>query len=339
MVKLRRLAPIARWLLLVVLVVLGGWYGVRHPEIFTALRSMTLSHVALSLVFVFTARWALALQLRTLSGCLGVRLGVWESFGLVMINTMYSYLAPGRAGLGAQGLYLKKKHALSFAHFGSLVAASNLLQAFATASMTLVVAVIGRELGAPVPTSVLIGLLTMLGVIVAAGTALGVFMGLAHRVPTKTLRSLCVRMSEGIRMLWGRKGVLLIVLGLGVVRLAGLSGLLWMACSSVGLSVGIVPATAMTAFAVLGLLLPLTPGSLGVSEGIISGIGELWGFPLETLLLAALVRRAIAVVFTFSLGTVATYLLTGGLRNPTQEGYNDAQSRTTDAEPKKTGES
>ncbi len=339
MAKLRRLAPIARWLLLVALVVLAAWYGVRHPEIFSALRSMTFAHVLLSLLFLFGARWALALQLRTLSGCLGVRLGVWESFGLVMINTMYSYLAPGRAGLGAQGLYLKKKHALSFAHFGSLVAASNLLQAFATASMTLVVAIVGRQMGVPVPTSVLVALLTMLGLIMAAGVGLGVFMGLAHRVPTKTLRSLCVRMSEGIRMLWGRKRVLLIVLALGIVRLAGLSGLLWMACSSVGLSVGIVPATTMTAFAILGLILPLTPGSLGVSEGIISGIGELWGFPLETLLLAALVRRAIAVLFTFALGTVATYLLSAGLHPASQEGYNEAQPTMLDTGPEKTGES
>jgi uncharacterized membrane protein YbhN (UPF0104 family) len=69
----------------------------------------------------------------------------------------------------------------------------------------------------------------------------------------------------------------------------------------------------------MGVLLPLTPGALGIVEGAIAGAGHAWALPLERVLSAALVCRAVGVCLAFALGTIFSHVLLGRAFRQVQE--------------------
>lgn len=58
-----------------------------------------------------------------------------------------------------------------------------------------------------------------------------------------------------------------------------------------------------------GVFLPLTPGSIGISEGIIAASGRVFGLPAESAMLAALIFRAAFAVVAFGLGFIFSHLV------------------------------
>ncbi|MCD6416960.1 MAG: flippase-like domain-containing protein [Planctomycetes bacterium] len=333
--KLKRSIPVLKWSFLFALVALASWYGYRHPELFAALGNLRASYLAMLLGLVVAKRLAHGLRFRLLTSVLGLELGYWEAFGLVMSSSMYSSLAPGRAGLGAQALYLKKRHGLSYAHFASLVAASNLLGFLAAALIGLVACLASQLSGRAAPSALVMAFLAILllclgGFVVLLGLRR---LDVPGRVPTQFLQSACRRLSDGMHTFWGRRDALVKVVLLQTVEITTSVASLWIACAGVGLSVGLAPLISMVTLTLLALLLPLTPGNFGVSEGIISGAAHLWGLPVGTALMAALVRRAVGVITTFVLGVVSTHALMGGLRAAAEEAKSAGEEALpTDAE-------
>jgi len=311
--KFKRFPPILRWLSLLVLVALVAWYGHRHPELFAALGNLRASYLGMLVGLALAARLLRGQQFRLLASALGVKMGFWEAFGLVMCSSMYSYLAPGRPGLGAQAFYLKSKHDLSYAHFGSLAAASNLLQFLVAALAGLAACLVSQLAGRQAPPVLVVVLLVMLLLCLGGVGVLAVFANFAEHVPTRFLRSLCTRMGEGIRMFWQHPAVLAKVAALGIVTMGARVLALWVACAGVGLSVGLAPAISMFSLAWAGLLLPLTPGGLGVSEGAISAAGHLWGLPADTVALAAVLLRAAGVAVVLSAGGLSSWVMLRGV--------------------------
>jgi len=329
-----RFMPLLKWFLLFALVILASWYAYRHPELLTALRHVRLAHLAMLLGLALAGRALQALRFRLMTSALGADLGFREAFGLVMCNSMYGYLAPGRAGLGVLALYLKNRHGLSYAHFGSLVAASNLLQFLIAALVGLAACLLSNLIARPAPPVLVGAFLAILLLCLAGCVALAALAGLAAHIRTQFLHSLCVRVTNGMRMFWRRRDVLAKVAGLRVAEIGASVVALWIACSGVGLSVGLVALISMATLASVGMLLPLTPGSLGVSEGIISAAGHFWDLPTGTVVMAALVRRAVTVAVTFTLGAVSTYALMGALKVGPGKGTSAAKdTRIGQAEP------
>lgn len=316
--ELKKYIPLLKWILLIVLVALGGWYAYRHPDLFAALRNVSGFAIAAIAALVLLGRVLQSLQFHALCHGLGAEVGLAEAFGLVMCNSMYSLLAPGRAGLGVQAAYLKKKHGLSLAHFGSLVAVSNLLRFLLALGGGLAGCLIGLAVGVAVPPVLLMAFGALFGVCVVGFIVLLVSIRLGRRIPWEFFSSICERMEEGFEILWGRKKLLWKVVVLAAAKmLLGVTAIL-IACGAVGLDVGFLESLTMGGLARVGMLLPLTPGGLGITEGAVAAAGGAWGMAAETVMLAALVSRAVGVAITFTCGTLFSCLLLGDISEFTE---------------------
>jgi uncharacterized membrane protein YbhN (UPF0104 family) len=257
-----------------------------------------------------------AAQFRVILRALEVDVGLPEAFGLVMCGAMYSYLTPARAGLGVQAVYLKRRHGLPFAHFGSLVVASNLLLFPAAAGLGLLAAATGMAGGVAMPPVLAFTFLGLLGLGLLGVTFVLLFGRLVRFVPTAILREACARMDDGLSFLFERPTLSLKIAGLRVGQIAAGAVGLMVACRSLGTALALQQAVPLRALASLAVFVPLTPGGLGVAEGAQAAGGGAWGLPVDSVVLAALVARAAGMVLVFGAGVAANWMLAGAVVGP-----------------------
>lgn len=312
----KNILTLLRWILLAMLVAGGVWYASAHRRVLTALGDISPLWLAPLVLLLVAAKLLQGLQFRLLASVYRLRLGFREWFGLTVCKSMYGYLMPGRPGAGVQAAYLKKKHGLPFAHFGSLFAGTSVIDAAAGALVGLLGCLAHYLAAGTLPAFFPLAFGLVLGASVLGCGALALVEKSSRYVPTRLLRTFAARVGEGLNLLAGRPRLLGRVVALGVVRVIVDCGALLVACRALGLAVGYPEAVLMHALGSFGLLLPLTPGSIGVNEGITVAAGRLLGLPAEGVLLAALVRRGAGMVLIFVAGWLFTHLLLGEVMAP-----------------------
>ena len=309
----KRLFAAARWVVLAALVGAAAWYAWEHPRLLAALGDVSPLALGVLLALMLLGRLCQGIQFRALCSVFDLELTFWEWFGLTVCKSMYGFLMPGRPGTALQAVYLKKKHGFAFTKFGSLFAATNVLNAVTAGVVGL--AACGAEFlrGGPMPASVVLAAGFFLACSVGGALVFVLATGSVKFLPFERLRRLGLRVQEGVDLFLAHPGVLGWVAGLVAVRylLAGLA--LFVAGRSVGLELNLMQGILMASLGSFGLFLPLTPGGIGISEGIISGVAELLGLSPELAMLGALVKRAAGVLTVFVIGPMAQHILTGKL--------------------------
>lgn len=298
-----------KWIFLAVLVAAGLWYGWRHPKLLRAFGHVSAGRLCLLVGVLAVGKVLEGLQLRSIAAGLGIRLHFREWFGLTLCNNMYSYLGPGRAGVGVQAFYLKKEHGLPYAQFAALKAAVTVVALLMAALLGLLLCALSTLFLAPVPAALVWMFLALLAVTAAVALLMVLFMNSARLVPFKFLRSHANRAGKGLKTLLDRKAVLVNIALLRSVQLVVGSFALVLAFAAVGLDITMIQAITMRSLISLAPLLALTPGSLGITEGMTSGIAHLWNLSAETALTAALVRRGALMVLVFGLGLLYSHVL------------------------------
>ncbi len=307
----RLLLHTARWGLAVLVAAAGMFYAVRHPELLKALARIPPGYLLLLLAAILATRLAQSLQLKTLSGVFDTRISLAESAGLVLCNAMYNYLAPGHAALLMQAFYLKRRHLLPYSHFVPLLAASNFLLLLAAPLVGLAGCTVHRILVGPVPGPVWLAFLAVLGVAAGVGVVAALFVRLSGHLPLGRVREILAHIGQGVRLLAGNRRALGVVFLWRVVQLL-CSGVTYLAAAqALSLAIGPMQALSLEALGAVQVFLPITPGGLGVREGLIGGAGHLWGFTVDIVVLAAVVTRAAGMLVIFTAGPVAAHLLAG----------------------------
>ena len=120
---------------------------------------------------------------------------------------------------------------------------------------------------------------------------------------------LVAKITEGLTLFHSEKALVRWYVVLCVAeRLVGAAIML---VSCVAFSVAMAPYQALIvqSSGAFSMILMLTPGNLGILEGMVSGVAGLLGLSVKGVLLGALLQRATAVVVTFLLGLPASHLL------------------------------
>ena len=138
---------ILRWLFLCVLVAGAVWYVRTHEELLEAVRRIPWQYLLAVAGLAASSRLLQGLQFKLLYEAFEARLSFREWFGLSICNTMYNYLVPGRVGLAARAYYLKRVHGLSYAHFGAVLAGSNMLNLVVAATAGLAASLASAAMG------------------------------------------------------------------------------------------------------------------------------------------------------------------------------------------------
>jgi len=239
----------------------------------------------------------------------GVALGFQTWFGLSVCNAMFNYYLPARSGLAARAYYLKRRHQFGYSQYVSVTTGSTIAALPISAGTGLVtvpsIALTGGVLHWKL--AILFGALlvtTMLGIV---GFALLRKWGLAWT--SGRVNMLLRTLDDGLRLLRTNKRFLV---AHSVVHVAGIltwAARLYIAFHAIDVPVSYLHMLAPASLAMFAFFLPLTPASLGVSEGIIVGFAHFFGIPPDSALLAALIDRAVALVMTVSLGLLFSRIL------------------------------
>lgn len=227
-----------------------------------------------------------------------------EWFSVSVITTLGSYVASGAGGMALRAAFLKRKFALSYTQFASLLTASYLLN-------FMLAAVLG--LGTCAAYYVEVGFwrwgLLEFFVAVGGGALLVTVFRPSFSFATRRVRELVSGIYEGWDILYrhprvlGKVGLLLTV-----------NFLLQMVMVVVGFAMfaiplPLLPALLMAVLLSFSILLSLTPANLGIQEGIGALLSHLVGYGFHQGLAVMVVLRAVSMLTTFAVGPFCSYFL------------------------------
>lgn len=293
-----------RWLALLVVLAAGGVYYALNRQAFQDLH-IERWHLLPLLVGIQLARLAVnGLVLKTFVGVFGIRLRPGEWLGLAAMMALGSYVATGAGGVALQAGVLKHRFGLPYARFVALTGAGYLVGvSLASALGVTTYAFYYRSAG--------LGALQILVLLVVVGAAVAVAVASSPsmRIGSGRVGRWLGQVQTGWRMLRLRAGVLAQVTLLMAVNLALYALALCIVFAAFGVPTGAPPTLLMAAAGSLSVLIPVTPGNLGILESITAATSHFVGLGFHVGLAAQSLARAAAMVNVFVLGPLFSYWL------------------------------
>lgn len=238
----------------------------------------------------------------------GISLPFKEWYGLSVVNTMYNYLLPGRAGIALRALYLKQSYDLSYPEYTSPTIGMYVLNLLVAAFAGILVASglhIHERLNNVLFLFITLGLFTaMLGIVVL------LYMFNPRIIPEnrKLLRFL-KSVARGIKRFRENSGKVIKLMLLQVLFIFTMGLRLYIVFRFLGIHAGYLPLVLINSLVAFSLVFSITPGNMGIKEGIIGFSHDLLGISFEQAILAAVLDRMVAIILVFGLGLVASRAL------------------------------
>ena len=246
----------------------------------------------------------LGLFTKVLMDHLNVPLTFTEWYGLSIVSNLWNYIIPFQGGAGARALYLKKVHNFAVSHFlGTMLAlyfVSFLVNAVIGLFCILYIYFNYHYLN--------IIVFSFFSVVFAGTSVLMLFSPKVPEFKNWVLR----KISEVINAWYAirRQGVLVIKLIL-IILLHAVFELLtvYFAFQAYGVSLSFIKCLLLSTLLAFSVLIKITPGSLGITEGIIVFGAQIFSIaPAQSLLAAGLIR-VVNLGWIFTLGPIYNYLL------------------------------
>lgn len=267
-----------------------------HREDLSVLSNLSPKETLLLGAAILLGWYANSVQMRVLWRTDGLNVGAFESFVVVAATVFGNYL-PARAGTAVRFHYLKKVHGYGLLQSGGLAAVRTLVVVTVAGLVGGLVCLWLLMLGRAV-AGVLILFFAVLSIVAVVLLIVGPpvikFQGRVgrwYRELTETFR----------QVQSGRTASVSVGL-LTLVHLACLACRFYVSYAILGQTLLPAAAFLLAAVSVLSTFLAVTPGALGVREGLIGYVAVAIGTLFEEGLLAAAVDRAAMLVMASSVG-------------------------------------
>jgi len=297
---MKRFVPVV-----VSVVIIGFMVGfvATQDEMIRALGNISGVQVATLLALAFGGLLAQAQQFRAALKVSETKVGLVEATGLTAVNTMANYYVPARGGTVVRGAYMNIVHAMSVSAYVLLTIATvvaGLLVATAAGLFATLFLSIG---GSDVSPNVLVAFLGVI-VIVAGALAIAVVSGkLLSRFERFT--RLVAQITDAVTLWRKQPTAAARLVAWTVLVLAFQAGRLFVAFRAVGESVGVLEMILVGSLVSISFVISITPGNLGIKEGVTVLAGALVGVQPDVALLASLIDRGAALVVTFGVGVLS----------------------------------
>lgn len=294
---MRRLAPVVVTLAIAAAMTL---YIVLQRGMLSALSEVRPFEIVLMLALSIAGLLAQAMQFRTALTVSDIDIDIVDATGLTAVNTMANYYVPARGGTVVRAGYMYAVHSMTVGAYAVLTAATvavGLLVAIAGGLTSgAVLAVRGEGDGLEL-------VLPFLGVPALLGLGAGVVLAGAKLFSRSNRFGAAVGQLKTAVGLWRHERVAsLKLLFWTVLVLTAQVGRLFVAFSAVGVNIDAAEVVLIGSLVSMSFIIAITPGNLGVKEGVTAFAAALVGVPAAVALLAALVDRAAALVVTFGVG-------------------------------------
>ena len=282
---------------------LVGWlvyYLVDHRDRFRSLLDVSWYQIAGISVGILVVWFISGAQTRLLLRTEGVFVGLWEMFLLTIAASMLNYL-PMRVGTILQLRYLKVRHGVRYARFGSMTGVRLLLLVFSTAVLGLVGS-LGMWLEGGRPSMMLVLVFSSMLTVSVVVFYLPLPIGAA---PAGRLGRIWADFAHGVHEARSRRRLLSQVAGLILVHYLALAARMYLTFLAIGIEVSPWFLMILAPLTIVVSLTSLTMGALGIREGIIGYVSFATGHDFSAGIFAGADDRAVQLALTFSLGSVA----------------------------------
>jgi uncharacterized protein (TIRG00374 family) len=295
------------------IVILGICYLYKYQDQLSLLKSVNLLSFFLLLVYGFFSYLIIALAFKYQIRIFNIKLPFREWFGLTATNTMYNYFLPARGGFLARAYYLKKKYGFEYSKYISLLSGA-LLIGFLISSFSAVMSLIMIFF---IYGAVYVQLLYL-----SLALFIGTFMGILIfwflptnfiKYPSRRLTDFFFNIIKGLQYFQNSKKTLALVMSIHFVTILFFGLRLYFAFLALGVEVNFLYIVVVQSLVAFTMVVSLTPGNLGIKEGIIGMLATMMDIPLSDAIMAAAIDRSVAMVIVFIFGGIYHFVL---LREP-----------------------
>jgi len=280
-----------------------------HGSEFGDILNLSLMLVAALCFVLLIDSIVLGLFTKVLMQYLNIRLKFNEWYGLSLVSNLWNYIIPFQGGAGARAIYLKKVHNFAIPHFLGTMLALYFISFFVNAVIGLF-CILYIHLQYHYTNMIVFYFFA----VVFVTTSL--LMLFSPKVP-EFKNWLLKKISEVINAWYGirrhRALVLRLVL---IILLHAVFELLtvYYGFKAYGVSLSFFKCLLLSTLLAFSVLIKITPGSLGITEGIIVFGAQIFGIPPAQSLLAAGLIRVVNLVLIFTLGPIYNYILSLNLK-------------------------
>jgi uncharacterized membrane protein YbhN (UPF0104 family) len=257
-----------------------------RQEYFAAILQIRWQILILLILLIALGHILNGILLMLLVSAFNVRLGLIEAGGISIISSFINYIAPFRGGIGFRVLYLKRRRGLTLERFAAVFGGTYILNFYVMALIAMAAFGYLYLVSGITATSLLLFFLGLSCVLTYIVFYAPVFQEHSNRFFAKVLRIL----NSWDRIRKNRKLVIKFAL-VTTIQLLLIGIILYVSFSVSGISVYYPQAMLIAFVGRMGMLLGITPGSVGIVEGMFLVISPLLGIGREEMLVAAFIRR------------------------------------------------
>lgn len=242
----------------------------------------------------------ICLGLKFRAQCLltGVKLNTREWLGLSSIATFHAYLSPAQTGHLFRAIYLRKHHAMSYEAYAAQTIGVNLLEVMLAGVVggCLCLLLGGGAFGLLPAMITAVAVPALIALVAPASRRVG------HDWAPPRLRDWLVRAHDSIARISRERHTLAQIALLSVwsivLRWLGL----YYAFRLCSFDVNVMESLLIECVRTVAMVVTITPGNLGLTEGLIAGTAGVLGMSAAAALAAAVVSRLLSMAIHVALG-------------------------------------
>lgn len=304
---LRRVSP---YIFALVAVIVLAYYLLTKAEFYGSLLRFSLWSLLALIGLVLGTILGLGIANYSFIRSLRVPISLHEAIGLSVITSFANHL-PFSGGIVAKSVYLKQRYRLRYTDFLSgtvalyvlFVATDGFIALFMLAWST-----IARH-GMP-PLILLIGFSAM------AGSSLLFLIPWDLSFLPDRWNNRFSNLMHGWQLLKQRGAVLLSLIAVHIAVTVINAGRLWIAFHALSQDVSLGQSLIFSAASILTQLVTITPGGLGVREGIVAAVASFHGIAPDISIIAVAMDRLVATTIVLGLGAFYSYIIGRRLMMP-----------------------
>lgn len=286
-------------LLTITFLILIVHFIINNLESFKQIQNLSLGIFALLCLFQVITIYLNGIFLRIIVKVFKIDLK--DHFFITASTSFINLIAPLRAGAGVKAIYLKKQHQLPYSKFTALLFGNYIISLLVYSSFALIIFLLTYQLYQIFNLAIFLifSAILIFCLLILKKSRFKIFKKQA------TLK----KISEGWEEIKNHPNTIkrLVINNIFAMIIGTLSTLI--TAKGLGIDLNFLQASFYTVINFLSTFITLTPGSLGITEGLYLISSQVLQIPPSSGLLMALTYRAAVTVTLFILGPISKYLL------------------------------
>lgn len=293
------------FILTVVIMAVFVWYFFANREDFSHLLQLNPLFIALTLfghmAVLITNGFFIKLVVRSF----GKDIRFSDSFYAAFITAVGNFFLPVGSGTGAQAVYLKRIHGLSYKNFIAAISGNYIIVFLINASVGIIslwLLASGLNSSESVTlfiTFLLIMIVTIVLSIVGIPRPILSLLAKVRIEVVKKILNLFTEILQGWNLIVHNRRLMLSLMLITCINFLSLVLISYTSIKAIGADISMTALILYSALGSVSLLVNITPGSLGIREGIYIYTSSLLGLTTPQILLAAVIDRGVKFFVLF----------------------------------------